>query len=146
MVEQLSVFLENEPARLARLCRTLGDSGHNMHVLMVADTAEYGVARIICDRPHTARRTLEAAGFAVSVTQVVAVEVPDRPGGLADVLEILGQAGINLEYMYCFVRPGDQTVAVDIFRVDDPGAAIVALEGAGLGLVRAGEIYAPDPA
>jgi hypothetical protein len=143
MVEQLSVFLQNEAGRLAQMCRALGDSGHSMHVLMVADASEYGVARMLCDRPHTARRALEAAGFAVSITRVVAVEVPDRPGGLADVLELLGREGINVEYMYCFVRPGTE-VAVDIFRVDDPDLTTAVLTRAGIGTVRAPSLYEID--
>ncbi len=143
MVEQLSVFLQNEAGRLAQMCRTLGDAGHNMHVLMVADTSEYGVARMLCDRPHSARRALEAAGFAVSITRVVAVEVPDRPGGLADVLELLGSQDINVEYMYCFVRPGAE-VAVDIFRVADPDRATEVLNAAGIGTARAVSLYDID--
>ena len=143
MVEQLSVFLQNEAGRLARMCRVLGDAGHNMHVLMVADTQEYGVARMLCDRPHSARRALEAAGFAVSITRVVAVEVPDRPGGLAEVLELMGREGVNVEYMYCFVRPGAE-VAVDIFRVEDPDRATDVLTRAGIGIARAPSLYDID--
>jgi hypothetical protein len=143
MVEQLSVFLENESGRLATMCRVLGEGGFSMHALVVADTSEYGVARVICDRPHAARRVLESAGFAVSVTRVLAVAVPDRAGGLADVLERLGAAGVNVEYLYCYVRPGGD-VAVDIFRVEDPDAATDALQQGGFALVRAGEIYEPD--
>ena len=143
MVEQLSVFLENEPGRLARMCRALADAGHNMRVLMVADTSEYGVARVICDRPHAARRALEEEGFAVSVTPVIAVRVPDRPGGLADVLESLAGAGVSIEYLYCYVRP-EGGEAVDIFRVEDPAAATHALEAAGLTLARPSEVYDLD--
>lgn len=143
MVEQLSVFLENEPGRLARMCRALADAGHNMRVLMVADTAEYGVARLLCDRPHAARRSLEEQGFAVSITPVVAVRVPDSPGGLADVLETLAGSHVSIEYLYCYVRP-DGGEAVDIFRVEDPEAAKRALEGAGIGMLRASEVYALD--
>jgi hypothetical protein len=143
MVEQLSVFLQNEAGRLATMCRVLGDTGHSMHVLMVADTSEYGVARLLCDRPHSARRALEAAGFAVSITRVLAVEVPDRPGGLADVLESLGREGVNVEYMYCFVRPGAD-VAVDIFRVEDPDHATDVLTAAAIGTARAASLYDLD--
>lgn len=145
MIEQLSVFLQNEKGRLARMCRVLGDGGFNMHALVVADTSEYGVARVICDRPHSARRVLEADGFAVSLTEVIAVEVPDRPGGLAEVLERLGEIGLNVEYLYCYVRP-DAAAAVDILRVEDTAGAISALEGAGFSLVRAAQIYEPDDA
>jgi hypothetical protein len=143
MIEQLSVFLENEKGRLAKMCRVLGDGGFNMHALVVADTSEYGVARVICDRPHAARRALEGSGFAVSVTKVIAVEIPDQPGGLADILERLDAAGVNVEYLYCYVRP-DAAAAVDIFRVEDPDAAKAALENAGISLVRAARIYEPD--
>jgi hypothetical protein len=143
MVEQLSVFLENESGRLAQMCRVLGDSGFNMHALVVADTSEYGVARVICDRPHAARRVLEGAGFAVSVTRVVAVSVPDEPGGLASVLERLGAAGVNVEYLYCYVRP-EGGAAVDILRVEDADAATDALQLGGFSLVRSADIYAPD--
>ncbi len=143
MIDQISVFLENEPGRLAQLCRTLGDAGVNMRALMVADTESFGVVRIICDRPQAARDALEAASFGVSVARVIAVEVPDRPGGLADVLEALGEEGINVEYAYCFVEPGSRA-AVDVLKVDDERAAAV-LESKGLRIVRAGEIYEPDP-
>jgi hypothetical protein len=98
---------------------------------------------MLCDRPHSARRALEAAGFAVSITRVVAVEVPDRPGGLADVLELLGSQDINVEYMYCFVRPGAD-VAVDIFRVGDPDRATEVLNAAGIGTARAVSLYDID--
>src|ERR1700694_3221742 len=108
MVEQLSVFLANEHGRLAKMCRLLGDANLNMHALVVADTEDYGVARIICDRPHAARGVLERDGFAVTVTRVIAAEIPDRPGGLAGILESLDAAGINVEYLYCFLKPDSQ--------------------------------------
>jgi hypothetical protein len=144
LIEQLSVFLQNEKGRLAQVCRILGDAGLDMHALVVADTSEYGVARVICDRPHSARRILEAEGFAVSVTRVVAVEIPDRPGGLADVLERLGDEDINVEYLYCFPRSGG-TTAVDIVRVSDPDRAVDCLNAGGFTLVHASQIYEPDP-
>lgn len=122
MVKQLTVFLENSPGRLAALTRALGDAGVNMRALMVADTAEFGVVRIICDDPAFAQSALESAGYGVTVSDVVAVVVPDRPGGLADVLEVLGAADINVEYAYCFVRPSGQG-AIDVFRVEDPERA-----------------------
>jgi len=143
MVEQLSVFLANEHGRLAKMCRLLGDARLNMHALVVADTETYGVARVICDRPHTARGVLEREGFAVSVTRVIAVEIPDKPGGLASVLEALDSAGINVEYVYCFLKP-DAATAVDILRVEDVEHAVEALEAAGVTLLHSSEIYEPD--
>ena len=143
MIEQLSVFLENETGRLARMCRILGEGGFNMHALVVADTSEYGIVRVICDRPSAARAALEDAGFAVSLTRVIAVEVPDRPGGLADMLELLDSTGVNVEYLYCFLRPGAAT-AVDIVRVTDPETAATVLGSGGFALAEASSVYEPD--
>jgi hypothetical protein len=142
-VEQLSVFLQNEHGRLARMCRLLGDAGLNMHALVVADTSDYGVARVICDRPHVAKGVLERDGFGVSVTRVIAAEVPDRPGGLADVLQLLDASDINVEYLYCFLRP-DTTTAVDVLRVKDADRAMKVLEAGGVTLVHASQVYRPD--
>ncbi|MDI6712267.1 MAG: ACT domain-containing protein [Anaerosomatales bacterium] len=143
MVEQVSVFLENTAGRLAELTRVLGDAGINMRALMVADTSEFGVVRIICDMPRRAVQVLDDAGFGASIAEVLAVEVPDRPGGLADVLEALQAEGINVEYAYCFVEPsGDK--AVDILRVDEPERARQALERAGVALAEASTLYELD--
>jgi hypothetical protein len=101
------------------------------------------VARVICDRPHSARGVLERDGFAVSVTRVIAAEVPDRPGGLADMLELLDSGGVNVEYLYCFLKP-DSATAVDILRVEDPDKASTLLSGAGVSLLHASEVYHPD--
>lgn len=144
MIEQVSVFLENKPGRLAELTRSLGDAGINMHALMVADTSEFGVVRIICDNPERAREVLEGRGFGVSVTKVLAVAVPDEPGGLADVLEALADTGVNVDYAYCFVKPTGQ-MAVDVFKVDDPQAAD-ALRAAGLRVLGPEDLYASDSA
>ncbi|MHB1137253.1 MAG: ACT domain-containing protein, partial [Coriobacteriia bacterium] len=111
----------------------------NMRALMVADTAEFGVVRIICDRPDVAKSSLEDAGFSVSVTDVIAVAVPDRPGGLADILEVLGAEGLNVEYAYCFVEPGGSS-AVDVFRVERVADAMRALGEAGIRVLRAEDI------
>lgn len=142
MVEQVSVFLQNEPGRLARLARSLGDAGINMHALMVADTSDFGVVRIICDNPAKAESVLESEGFGASVTPVVAVVMPDRPGGLADVLDALGEAGMNVEYAYCFVE-NKFSAAVDVFKVDDAGAEAVLLK-AGLRVLQPADLYASD--
>lgn len=143
MIDQLSVFLENQPGRLAELCRTLGNAGVNMRALMVADTEEFGVVRIICDGPQAASAALQKAGFGVSIAQVIAVAVPDRPGGLADVLEVLGAESINVEYAYCFLEPATGE-AMDVLKVDDQRAADV-LRKTGFRVMDPEEIYLPDP-
>lgn len=139
MVDQVSVFLENTSGRLAKLTRALGDAGIDMHALMVADTSDFGVVRIICDNPARAEKVLEGLGFGSTLTQVVAVEVPDRPGGLADVLETLDGAGVNVEYAYCFVKATGRT-AVDVLKTDDPGAE-AALVGAGFHVLTPADLY-----
>jgi hypothetical protein len=142
MIEQISVFLENTTGRLAECCRALGNAGINMRALMVADTEDFGVVRIICDHPTKARETLEEAGFGVSTTPVIAVEIPDSPGGLADVLETLGAQRMNVEYAYCFVEPrGD--AAVDVFKVDDASAGEM-LRSRGYRVLGPADLYAGD--
>jgi hypothetical protein len=142
MIQQLSVFLENSAGRLGQLTRALGDAGINMHALMVADTEQFGVVRIIADEPHRAKDILDDMGFSAKLTPVVAVEVPDHPGGLADVLEALGDSGVNIEYAYCFMEPtGD--AAVDVFKVDVADAEEV-LKGSGFRVLVETDLYAPD--
>ncbi len=142
MIDQLSVFIENKAGRLAALTRTLASAEVNMRALILADTAEFGVVRIICDRPIAAKQQLEDAGFGVSLTRVIAVQVPDKPGGLAEILDVFAKEDINVEYAYCFVEPGAE-YAVDIFKVDDERAAQV-LTDAGMKVVFPGELYALD--
>lgn len=142
MVEQVSVFLENKSGRLAELTRALGDAGINMHALMVADTSEFGVVRIICDAPIRAKEILGAHGFGASLTRVVAVEVPDRPGGLADLLDALGEYGVNVEYAYCFVNPGCPG-AVDVLKLDDEDA-VPMLRERGFRVLTPDDLYTSD--
>lgn len=141
MVEQVSVFLENSKGRLAELARTLGDARINMHALTTADTEEFGIIRIICDAPRRAAEVLREAGFSATLTNVVAVEAPDRPGGLADILETLAAAGADVEYSYCFIAP--EAGASDILKVhgDDAEAALVR---AGFRVFGPEDLYVPD--
>jgi hypothetical protein len=129
-IHQISVFLENKPGRLSALCLALADAGINILALSLADTSQFGVLRLIVADWEKARQVLEKAGCAVNVTQVVAVGVEDKPGGLANVLEPIEKAGINLEYMYAFAfRAGGEAALVLCFA--DPDAAIEALRAKG---------------
>ncbi len=103
-VEQISVFLENKAGRLAEVTRSLGEAGINIRALSLADTTDFGILRLIVDNYDAAREMLKSKGFTVGKTEVVAIEVPDHPGGLAQVLNTLAQANINVEYMYAFVQ------------------------------------------
>ena len=130
-VKQISVFIENRSGRLREVAGTLGTSGINIRALSLADTSDYGILRLIVDKPDAALNVLREANFTLSETDVIAVEVSDEPGGLSKVLDILGDAGINVEYMYAFVEKAvDSNNAVMIFRIEDIGKAVTVLEGA----------------
>ena len=139
MISQLSVFLANEQGRLAAACRTLSDAGLNMHSLVLADTADFGVARIFCDRPEAAAELLVEAGYRAAVTPVIAVRVPNVPGGLATLLEFCDEAGMNVEYGYCYSAGPE--AAVDVLKIDGADAEAKLAQG-GFELVEADEIYA----
>ncbi|MDR2587245.1 MAG: hypothetical protein LBC23_03155 [Coriobacteriales bacterium] len=140
MIDQITVFLENDKGRLAALCRVLGDAGISMHALTVADTAQYGVARIIADTPAKAYEVLNEKGFRASLTKVFAVEVPDNAGGLAALLDAFDAAGINVEYAYCFAVEGGK--AIDVLRIDNHDEAVKAIAATGFRTMRPEELYA----
>lgn len=136
MIDQLTVFLENSEGRLAALCRTLADAGVNMSALTIADTTDYGVVRIICDKPEAAIEVLTAANYRAVATKVSAIEVPNRPGGLADLLDTLESLELNIEYGYCFSVNGD--MAVDVLKISgakEASEAAKAVEAAGFKLL-----------
>jgi hypothetical protein len=125
-VEQISIFIENKSGRLAEVSKSLGEAGVNIRALSLADTSDFGILRLIVDRTDTAKAALKERGFTVSKTEVVAVEVPDRPLGLSGILQILDRNCVNVEYMYAFgERCGEN--AVLIFRFNDPEAAMEVL-------------------
>ena len=136
MIDQITVFLENSEGRLAALCRTLADAGVSMSALTIADTTDYGVVRIICDKPAHALEVLEQADFRAVATKVSAIQVPNRPGGLADLLDTLGSLDLNIEYGYCFSINGDTAVDVLKIRGEAQAAdAAKAIEEAGFKLL-----------
>jgi hypothetical protein len=115
MIDQLTVFLGNDKGRLTAMCRALGNAGIQMHSLVLADTTDYGIVRVICDNPQGATAALAEAGFTASLAKVLAVEVPNVPGGLADVFAALDAADVNIEYSYCFTNAeGKATLALKV--------------------------------
>jgi len=126
-VEQIAVFLENKSGRLAEIAAVLAAKNINIRALSVADTADFGILRLIVDKVDEAKRELKANGFTVGKTNVIAVEVPDRCGGLAGVLKTVAAAELNVEYMYAFVNKSGEN-AVLIFRFDDMDRAIEVLQ------------------
>jgi len=139
-LNQLSVFLENKPGRLSFPCRKLAEANINIATLSLADTHQFGIMRLILPDWQKAKQILEQAGMVVNVTQVVAVQVEDKPGGLAGILEIIEQAGMNVEYMYAFTeRRGDKAVLV--FRFEDPDAAIELLTSKGIDVLGEVDVF-----
>ncbi|NJD92345.1 MAG: ACT domain-containing protein [Geobacter sp.] len=139
-VEQISIFIENKSGRLAEVTTILGFAGVNIRALSLADTSDFGILRLIVNDREKAITALKGKGFTVSKTEVVAVEVPDQPGGLASILHVLDKDAINVEYMYAFVeRCGSN--AVIIFRFDETDKAIAALAAKGFNMLSGEHLY-----
>lgn len=141
-IHQLSLFLENRPGQLRVPFKVLGDAGIDVLTMSLADTQQFGILRIVVKDWARAKEVLEAAGSVVNVTEVLALDVPDRPGGLASVLEVFERNGLGIEYMYAFAasreRGGFATLLV---RMEDPDAAVRALAGSGVKLVSSDELF-----
>ena len=129
-IRQISIFLENRPGQLSTICRDLADAGINIATLSLADTADFGIVRMIVDDHEKAKDVLAEKGHVVNVREVIAVCVPDRPGGMAEVMQVLDKAGVNIEYSYAFAfHKGEKAVLV--FRFSDNAKAESALKAAG---------------
>lgn len=139
-VKQLSIFLENQSGRLAEVTGALGEQGINIRALSLADTSGFGILRLIVNDIAKAHDLLKSKGFTVRETDVIAVEMPDSPGGLAQILSTLGNANINVEYMYAFVQKSKEN-AVVIFRIENVDSAIAALQAKGIRLLTEEEVY-----
>ncbi len=127
LVNQLSVFIENKPGRVHQLTEVLRSANIDLLTLSIADTKDYGILRCVTSDNDNAIRALKEAGFTVSLTKLIGVEVPDRPGGLSDVLDIFDDSGISIEYLYSFAKTSDKQ-AVILFRVEDVEGALKILE------------------
>jgi hypothetical protein len=138
-INQLSVFLENRPGRLSEPCKVLAKAGINIATLSLADTQQFGIMRLIVPDWPKAKAALEAAGCVVNVTEVVATEVEDRPGGLAEILDTIEKAHINIEYMYAFTFRS-QDKAILVFRFDDPEAAIQVLRASKVNVLASADL------
>ena len=138
-VEQISIFIENKSGRLAEVTAVLGEAGVNIRALSLADTSDFGILRLIVNDIEKTKKLLKDNGFTVGQNEVVAAEVPDRPGGLAGILGALQGKGINVEYMYAFVQKSEGN-AVLIFRFDEIENAIETLRKAGVKLLSDEEV------
>ena len=129
-IRQISIFLANEPCQLSAICRALADANINIATLSLADTSDFGIVRMIVDDHEKAKRILTERGHIVNVREVVAVCVPDRPGGMAEVMSVLDAVGANIEYSYAFSFHKAEK-AVLVFRFTDNEKAAAALAEAG---------------
>jgi len=139
-VKQISIFLENKSGRLAQVTRILADNDINIRALSLADTADFGILRVIVNDVERASSVLKEEGYTLSDTDVVAAEVPDKPGGLAGILSDLWEAKLDVEYMYAFVQSSGQN-AIMIFRFEDPDKAIEVLKASDVRVLSGKEVY-----
>ncbi len=140
LVKQISVFLENKEGRVAQVTQILSESDINIRALSIADTTEFGILRLIVDKPELAEKALKADGFTVSITEVIAVSIKDEPGGLAKALKMLHDDKISVEYIYAFISKTSHKANV-ILRVEECERAIESLETGGFLVLKASEVY-----
>ena len=139
-IEQLSVFVENKPGKLVEALEAISEAGIDLRALSLADTAEFGILRVIVDKPVHALEVLQRAGYLVRSNEVIPVSIGDRPGGLAAVLRVLANAGTDVEYTYAFVAHSHERAYV-ILRVSDNDSAVKALADAGIPMLTPDDIY-----
>lgn len=138
IIKQLSVFLEDRSGRLTELTKILTENDVNITALSVAETADYGIVRMVVGRPDVAKQALEKACFSVGLTDVVCVSMPDKPGGLYTILSILAEDDINVDYMYAF---SNKDVALAVIRSTEMEKVIAVLEKNELSLLSQSDIY-----
>ena len=139
-VNQISVFLENKPGQLAELTRALSDNGISMRALSIADTRDYGIARLMVDDPYKTVLVLKEAGWVTKMTPVLAVQMPDEAGALEKILDVLAKAEVDLEYVYAFLSHKINSACLVVRAADNDKAARV-LVGSGIALVSQDELY-----
>lgn len=140
LIKQISIFTQNIMGDLTEITQTLGDAGIDLISLSIADTSAFGVVRGIVEDTERALKVLKSAGFTAKITEVIAVEVPDKPGGLADVLAHLNQAGLFVEYLYSFVRSKGRNALI-VFRVEQLDLAVETLQKNGIKVLTKEEVY-----
>ncbi len=139
-IKQLSVFVENKSGRLAEITTIIANAGIDIRALSIADTTDFGILRLVVDKPYDAEKALKDAGLTVSLTDVIAVGIPDRPGGFAETMCAIADKDVGVEYMYAFIsREHDR--AYLIMRVLDNDKAIAALASRGCEILNEDSVY-----
>lgn len=139
-IKQLSVFVENKPGKLAEFTKLLSEHGIDMRALSIAETPDFGILRVIVDDPYQTTCVLKDADYIFSITPVIAVAIPDEPGSLSRIVDLLGEGGINIEYTYAFITR-NKALAYMIFRVENNEKAIDILTKNGIKIVAEDELY-----
>lgn len=140
-VKQISVFVENKFGRMAEILNALAEKSIDISALSLADTSEFGILRLIVDKPELAVEVLKEEGVIVKLSDILAIAVDDTPGGLAKALNVLTEANVVIEYMYAFIGKADGK-AMTVIRVDDEQKAIEALKNGGVALLTTEDISA----
>ncbi|MDR2049292.1 MAG: ACT domain-containing protein [Treponema sp.] len=133
-IKQISVFLENNAGRLGEVTRVLADANINLRAISIADTADFGILRLIVNDPDKAVKALTGAGFTTRITNVAAVEIDDKPGSLAGVMELFRKSNVNIEYLYASLE-GNVGKAVVIFKLEDHEKGLTLIKENGLSMV-----------
>lgn len=139
-VEQISVFVENRSGRLAEVTQALAEADINIRAFYLAEAGDFGILRLIVNDIEKATKVLKGSGFTVSKTEVIAIAVPDNPGGLARILNKIKDKGVNVEYMYAFVEKSTEN-AIVIFRFDEISKAVDILKNEGIKILKGEEVY-----
>jgi len=140
LINQLSIFIENKPGRLSEITETLCKHKIDIRALSIADTTDYGILRLIVNKPEEALKALKEEKITVSLTHVIAIAIPDVTGGLNKAVKVLSSKGIAIEYMYAFLNPKSQTACV-ILRVEDNEKAIASLQDGGIQIMKSDQVY-----
>lgn len=138
-IKQLSIFVENKAGTVSGIAKSIADAGVSIRALSVADTQEFGILRLIVDDVEKAKEVLSSNDCVVSVTKVIGVQIPDVPGGLSEVLALMSENGINIEYLYAFITISGKHAYV-VLRVEDNEKAVKVLSDAGIKLVSQNDI------
>jgi hypothetical protein len=133
-IKQISVFLENNAGRLGEVTKALADGGINLRAISIADTADFGILRLIVDNDEKALEALTGAGFTTRITSVAAVEIEDKPGSLAAVMDLFRKTSVNIEYLYASLE-GKEGKAVVIFKLEDHDKGLKIIQDNGLSMV-----------